>query len=158
LRTAFSARHPVSAIRSERNKLHMAGMIWNQEMSVGVKDLDDDHKELVALLNEMDEAIATGQGRDAINAIIGRLMESIKVHFAREEDFMAKSEFAGAVAHKREHDETLKAAVQWQEHFKDASSPVMLPESLNRFQSWLDNHIQGADMQYGPHLNAKGIH
>jgi len=135
----------------------MTEMIWNETMSVGVCGLDDDHKELVALLNEMDEAVAAGQSKDAINAIIDRLMESIKTHFAREEDLMAKSGFPGAAEHTREHDETLKAVLEWQAHFRSASSPMMSPEILSGFQSWLDNHIQGADMVYGPYLNAKGI-
>ena len=135
----------------------MTEMIWNESMSVGVGGLDEDHKELVALLNEMDEAVACGQSRDAINAIIDRLMEAVKTHFAREEDLMAKAGFPGAAEHTREHDETLKAILQWQAHFRSSSSPMMSPEILSRFQSWLDNHIQGADLVYGPYLNAKGI-
>jgi len=141
-----------------RGELQMAEMIWNEKMSVGVQDLDDDHKKLVALLNEMDEAVVAGQSRDAVNAIIDRLMVSIKAHFAREEDFMAKSDFPGAAEHHREHDETLMAILEWQAHFKTASSSILSPEVLNRFQSWLDNHIQGADMQYGPHMNSKGFY
>ena len=135
----------------------MAEMIWNETMSVGVGGLDDDHKELVALLNEMDEAVAAGQNRDAINAIIDRLTESIKTHFAKEEALMAKSGFPGAAEHTREHDETLKAVLEWQAHFRSSSAPMMSPEILSGFQSWLDNNIQGADMVYGPYLNAKGI-
>jgi hypothetical protein len=35
----------------------------------------------------------------------------------------------------------------------------MIPHELvNSLQSWLDNHIQGADLKYGPHMNAHGIH
>jgi hemerythrin len=133
-------------------------MAWNEEVSVGVQKWDDDHNGLIAFMNQMHEAIAMGQTRQAINAIVDRLVESVKAHCAREEAFFVQSGFAGAPAHHFEHDQMLRTALEWQAHFNSGSSPAMTMDVLSRFKSWLDNHIQGADMQYGPHLNSKGIH
>jgi hemerythrin len=135
----------------------MAQMNWNDKMSVGVEEMDGDHQELIALLNEIDASVAADQSRDATNEIIDRLMKSVKAHFDREQDLLEKSGFAGAAAHHREHDEMLRTARDWQAHFKDASFSKLSLEAVSGFQSWLDNHIQGADMLYGPHLNAMGI-
>jgi hemerythrin len=135
----------------------MAQMIWNEKMSVGVEEMDGDHQELIALLNEIHAAVAADQSRDATNEIIDRLMKSVKAHFDREQNLLEKSGFSGAAAHHREHDEMLRTARDWQAHFKDASFSKLSLEAVSGFQSWLDNHIQGADMLYGPHLNAMGI-
>jgi hemerythrin-like metal-binding protein len=136
----------------------MADLIWNEQMSVGVQAMDDDHKELVVLMNELHEVVVSGQSRNALNDVIDRIMKSAKAHFGKEEDLLFKAGFPGADAHHSEHEQMLKTGLEWQAYFKDVSSPAMSLEAMSGFQSWLDNHIQGADMLYGQHLNAKGIY
>ena len=138
---------------SDRNRPDMTKMIWNEAMKVGVEELDEDHIKLVALLNEVADAIATSQGRDTVNEILGRLMESMKAHFAREEDFLVKSGYPGAAEHQSEHDQILRTALELQARFRNDGSPMISVELVSTLQSWLGNHIQGADMQYGPRLN-----
>jgi hemerythrin-like metal-binding protein len=135
----------------------MTPMIWTGEMSVGVKELDDDHKQLIDLLNEALETLSSGQSREVLAEVLGRLVEKTKAHFAHEERLFDRTGFAGAEAHHREHDLMLATALKWQAHFKSGCPPILSVEDLNGFESWLDNHIQGADMLYGPHLNAAGI-
>jgi hemerythrin-like metal-binding protein len=136
----------------------MTKMLWNQEMGVGVQELDEDHKELVTLLNEVEDATATGQRRDSINEIVDRLMESVKTHFAREEAFLVEFGYPGAAAHQCEHDLMLRTGLELQARFRSDSSPMISLESVSSLRSWLDNHIQGADRQYGPHLNTHGVY
>lgn len=135
----------------------MTPMIWTEEMSVGVKGLDDDHKQLIDLLNEALESLSSGQSREVLGEVLDRLVEKIKAHFAHEESLFDRTGFAGAEAHRREHDLVLATALKWQAHFKSGYPPILSLDDLGSFESWLDNHIQGADMLYGPHLNAAGI-
>jgi hemerythrin len=136
----------------------MAPMIWTEKMSVGVKELDDDHKQLIDLLNEAHEGLSRGQSREALEEVLDRLVEKTMSHFAHEEALFNRTGFPGAEAHRREHDLMLGTALQWHAHFKSGCPPFLSEENISGFESWLDNHIQGADMLYGPHLNAKGIH
>ena len=62
----------------------MADLIWNEQMSVGVQAMDDDHKELVVLMNELHEVVVSGQSRNALNDVIDRIMKSAKAHFGKE--------------------------------------------------------------------------
>lgn len=136
----------------------MTTMIWNEEMTVGVEELDRDHKKLIALLNEVEDAISAGRSSDSMNEILQRVMESVKSHFAREEKFLFDSGYPDAAARRSEHDLILKTGLELQARFRNSSSSMNSHELRSSLQNWLDNHIQGADMKFGPHLNAHGIH
>lgn len=133
-------------------------MVWTEEMSVGVEALDNDHRGLIDLLNQAHERLSTGQSREVVGEVLDRLVSRTTTHFAREEAFFEQTGFPGAEAHRREHDLMLGQALKWHAHFKSGLPPFLSVEQILGFQSWLDNHIQGADMLYGPHLKAKGVY
>ena len=81
----------------------MTLMTWNDEMSVGVKELDDDHKQLIGMLNMAQETLSSARSREALEEVLDRLVEVTKVHFAHEETLFDRTGFPGAEAHRREH-------------------------------------------------------
>ncbi|MGA2672199.1 MAG: bacteriohemerythrin [Terracidiphilus sp.] len=132
-------------------------MTWTEEMSVGVKILDNDHKALIRMLNELHDGITTGRTRMALESVLEGLSRYTKIHFAREERLFAQAGFPGAAAHKAEHDLMARRVMNMQSRFENGQSLELSLEAMNFIKSWLTNHIQGSDMEYGPHLNAKGI-
>ncbi len=133
-------------------------MTWNEKMSVGVKVLDDDHKRLVALVNELHDALKTGHGKDALGKILDSLVTYTKSHFAREEQFFARTNYPDSAAHKKEHDDLTNQVLQVQAKFNSGASTGLSLQVMNFLRDWLTNHIQGSDKKYGPYLNSKGIH
>ncbi len=133
-------------------------MTWNEKMSVGVKVLDDDHKRLVALVNELHDALKTGHGKDALGKILDSLVTYTKSHFAREEQFFARRNYPDSAAHKKEHDDLTNQVLQVQAKFNSGASTGLSLQVMNFLRDWLTNHIQGSDKKYGPYLNSKGIH
>lgn len=136
----------------------MPFMSWSDDMSVGVAAIDDDHKKLVGMVNELHDGMLAGHAKDALGTVLDRLIKYTQVHFAREEEFFAKTGYAESAAHKKEHSDLVKAVVELQTRFKTASSSTLSMEVMSFLRNWLVNHIQGSDKKYGPHLNAKGIH
>ena len=136
----------------------MALMTWNQNMSVGVKVLDDDHKRLVALINELHDALKTGHGKDALGKILDSLVSYTKSHFAHEEQFFARTNYPDSAAHKKQHDDLTKQVLEVQTKFKNGATGNLSLEVMMFLKDWLTNHIQGSDKKYGPYLNSKGIH
>ena len=133
-------------------------MTWNEKMSVGVKVLDDDHKRLVALVNELHDALKTGHGKDALGKILDSLVTYTKSHFAREEQFFARTNYPDSAAHKKEHDDLTNQVLLVQAKFNSGASTGLSLQVMNFLRDWLTNHIQGSDKKYGPYLNSKGIH
>jgi hemerythrin len=138
--------------------LRMALVTWTERLSVGVKVLDDDHKKLIGILNELHEAVQTGDGRESLGSTLGGLIDYMKVHFAREEHFFQQTKYAAAVAHKKLHDHFAKQVLAVQEKYKAGASSTTSLELMIYLKNWLVTHIQGEDMKYRSHLNSKGIH
>ena len=132
-------------------------MTWTEEMSVGVKVLDNDHKELIRLLNELNDGIEAGRTRATLESVLEGLLRYTKVHFAREERFFAQTGFPGAAAHKAEHDHLTRRVMNLQSRFESGQSLELALEAINFLKQWLAGHVQGCDQKYTSHLNAKGI-
>jgi len=132
-------------------------MTWTDKLSVGVKVIDDDHKKLVSMVNELYDGITAGHGKEALGKVLDELVNYTKFHFKREEDFFAKTGYPAAVAHKKEHDDLTTQVLDVQAKYKSGAMATLSLEVMNFLKNWLVNHIQGSDKKYGPHLNAKGI-
>jgi hemerythrin len=50
-------------------------MTWTEKLSVGVGVLDEDHKKLVGMLNELYDAMQAGHGRDSLGRILNALVQ-----------------------------------------------------------------------------------
>jgi hemerythrin len=133
-------------------------MMWNDRLSVGVKVLDDDHKKLVGMINQLFDAIQSGHGKDSLGKILDGLIDYTKVHFAREEQFFVQTGYGASAAHKKEHDDLTRQVLDVQKKYNAGVTGTLSLEVMNFLKNWLLTHIQGSDQKYGPHLNGKGIH
>jgi hemerythrin len=132
-------------------------MTWTAKLSVGVGVLDEDHKRLVAMVNELYDSMQAGHGKETLGRILNDLVEYTKVHFAREEKFFAQTAYPASAAHKQEHDTLTQQVLDVQQKYSSGASAALSIDVLRFLKSWLINHIQGSDQKYRPHLNAKGI-
>lgn len=86
---------------------------WKPEYSVSVTRFDTDHKKLFSLLNELNEAMAHGQGRFVIGNVLEELLNYTRQHFAAEERAMRMAGYMDVAQHVSEH----LALTQRVEHF-----------------------------------------
>ncbi len=132
-------------------------MTWTEKLSVGVAVLDEDHKRLVGMVNELYDSMQAGHGKETLGRILNDLVRYTKEHFAREEKFFAQTGYPAAAAHKHEHDALTQQVIEVQQKYMSGASAALSIDVLRFLKSWLINHIQGSDQKYRPHLNAKGI-
>ncbi len=132
-------------------------MTWNEKFSVGVQMLDDDHKKLVGMVNQLYDGIQAGSGKDVLAKILDGLIDYTKVHFGHEEQFFSKTNYADTAVHKKEHADLTQQVLDVQRKYKAGISGTLSLEVMNFLKNWLINHIQGSDKKYGPYLNSKGI-
>lgn len=132
-------------------------MQWSDRLSVGVKQFDDEHKQLVGMLNELYDAAQAGHAKDALGRILDRLISYTKVHFANEEMLMIRHKYPGYEAHIAEHRALAKQVVDVQAKFHAGASAALSMEVLNFLKNWLNTHINGTDKKYGPFLAEKGV-
>ena len=133
-------------------------MTWQDSMSVGVKLLDDDHKKLIGMVNELHDGILEGRRKEALGHVLDELVKYTKIHFMHEEDMFSKTKYPAGAAHKKEHDDLVQKAADLQARFKTGPTSMLSLEVMGFLKSWLNHHIGGSDKAYTKHLNASGIH
>ncbi len=63
----------------------MALMQWNEKMSVGMTELDADHKELIKVINQLGTIAEDEARQSAIRQSLFGLLRYAEYHLAREE-------------------------------------------------------------------------
>jgi len=134
----------------------MALMTWSNDLSVNVTQIDEQHKKLVGMLNDLHDAMKQGKGSDTSGKVLSGLVEYVASHFATEEKLMKEHAYPEYLKHKLEHDSLTKQALDLQKQFHEGK-PVLTVELMKFLKDWLSNHILGTDKKYGPYLNSKGI-
>jgi hemerythrin-like metal-binding protein len=131
-------------------------MVWNDRLSVGVAVIDEDHKKLLGLTNELYDAIVDRRGKEVLGRILDDLVDYTTFHFAREEQLFSQIGYQFAAEHKKIHDELIRQVTEIQGRYRNGS-PALTLEVMDFLKSWLFDHILGSDAKYAPSFKAKGI-
>ena len=134
----------------------MAVMIWNETYSVGVRELDDQHKSLIHMINEMHYAMNNDKGQEVISSIVEQMFDYMETHFTTEEGYMRNYEYLGLVAHQQKHEEFRIKAKDLRERIT-AGEFVLSFEIVQFLSDWLQKHIMVTDMKYISHFTEKGV-
>lgn len=134
----------------------MALVTWKDTLSVGVDMIDNQHRTLIELLNQLDERVRAGGAPMVLSGALDRLIWHTAMHFADEEALMKSNGYPEAAGHVAEHYGLVKAAINLQKRL--AISPGDLSEGDMIFmRDWLQQHLQGSDRRLGEFLQARGV-
>jgi hemerythrin len=135
-------------------EMRMAYLEWNDTFSVEIKQIDEQHKKLFSLFNDLHEAMQKGMGGKIINRILKELRDYTSYHFAAEESWMKMLNYPGLAKHKQEHQEAIKQVNKFIIEYARGSKAVPY-EVLKFLSNWLQNHILQIDREYAPYLKGK---
>jgi hemerythrin len=130
---------------------------WTPEFSVSVQRFDSEHKKLIALINELNDAMAAGRGRTLIAHTLQELSEYVRRHFAAEEAAMRRAGYPGIEAHIAEHRALSEQVAKYYDEFT-SNTGTNAVDLLFFLRNWLQKHILKTDRSYGAALNQAGIH
>lgn len=118
---------------------------WNDAMSVGIEEIDQQHRQIIQYINEVDMAIKTAQP-DRIAPVLTKLAEYAASHFTLEEEIMAQANYPALKEHRKVHEAYAQKIRHFQERHKagqdigrDLRSDLII---------WLTDHIQRDDQDY----------
>ena len=133
-------------------------MIWSQRYSLQVKEIDDQHKKLFAIANNLHEAVSQAQSRELIGEILDELVDYTNYHFSTEEAYMDRYHYPDpeAAEHRNEHRELVEKVIAIQRRFHSDEADVTL-DLLIFLVEWLQHHIGVIDKKLGRFLNSKGL-
>ena len=129
----------------------MKDLVVDHILSVGVDEIDDDHRKLVSLFNMLNHSITEGDDPDYLEAILKELISCTAWHFSHEERLMLKYGYEGIAEHKTEHQELIQSARELQQKILQAGK-LVANEDIEFLERWLTEHILTADMRLGAYL------
>lgn len=128
---------------------------WTDTLSVGIEEIDEQHKFLVDLVNKMHEAIHQRHGSDVVNSILKDLADYTRIHFAVEESLMRILNYPDYEQHKEIHEELLASVADLQEKVASGKKSIGF-ELMHFLKTWLTKHIMEEDMQYSSFFISAG--
>lgn len=124
----------------------MALIDWKPEFSVGIDDVDQEHQELIALINEVYESLKRKDvTKSQVTDGLGEIHARIAAHFALEEYIMQQARYDRLTEHKADHDLLLGDIVDIIERY-EADAYFKYEEVLSEhLRDWFTVHFQTHD-------------
>ena len=129
----------------------MKDLVWDKILSVGIDEIDEDHRKLVNIFNILNLAINDRSTPQYLAAVLDELINCTVWHFSHEERLMLKYNYDRFDEHKTEHRELIKSAKELQQKVLQ-SGCLVAHEDLEFLEQWLTEHILSADMKLGSFL------
>jgi len=131
-------------------------MTWDDSYSVKVRAIDEEHKQLFKMINDLHDAMKSGQGSMVVAKVLDRLIQYTRIHFANEEDAMAQADYPEFVPHVAAHRALTQQVEELSVKVKGGSAGVSV-EVMDFLQRWLTDHILHMDHKYTPFLNGPRV-
>ena len=134
----------------------MAVFTWSEKYSVHVEKMDNQHKKLFDLINQLHEAMSTGKGNEVMEGILKGLRDYSITHFTEEEKYMASFGYSGLSEQKKMHKMFIDTIDEYEQRATDKKLGLSI-DVLHFLRDWLIQHIQSTDAKYGDTFNAHGM-
>ena len=134
----------------------MAFMTWRDQYSVGVETLDNQHKAILRILNELHAASLRGKAQEVAGPLLSQLVSLASEHFSAEERLMESTKFPGLAEPRAKHREMAGriADLASRHEKRDAAVYLQLLYFVRDYQS---KHMQNEDQEYARWLSAHGV-
>ena len=130
---------------------------WDQSMTTGIDTVDDQHKQLIAWLNNLLAVMSQGRGQTEIQRLLDDLGGYAATHFGHEEDCMLRYKCPAAQANAKAHSEFLQVFGGFKAEFeRDGATAHLLVRVQGELMRWLIVHIKGTDAQLYPCVKGLG--
>ena len=129
--------------------------VWTPELSVGVTEMDNQHKKLIDIINRLHDAMKVGKGKDVLSGLLKEMEAYTQFHFTAEEKYMQQFSYSGLVSQKKEHQAFIDKVKVFITDFNNGK--MIGIDTMDFLKNWLSKHIQGIDKQYSKVFNEHGL-
>ena len=131
-------------------------MEWSEQFDLKVEQMNDQHRVLIDLMNDLYDLNDAGATMSQIVVALDKLGDASTRHFSEEEEYMESINYPEEdfERHKLIHKDLLARYAGHVADFKagDGSLP---DEFFGFLRLWLAAHIKGIDMKYGNFANSR---
>jgi len=131
----------------------MIVMDWKESYSINIPQIDEHHKHLFSLLNELYGKCIIRAPYPELRILFDSLIDYATYHFAEEERLMKENSFPGIEAHQKEHEKFTKRVVELDNDYHSEKDHIFL-ETAAFIHNWIQDHILKTDAEFGRFIAA----
>ncbi len=129
---------------------------WSNEFSVGVKEMDEQHKKLIGMINRLIKEQKILTDPQTIADLLTEMTDYAQVHFRAEEYLMAEYDYPQKDKQEQQHQAFINKTIAF--YSAAELGPNILSTALLDFlRIWLVEHILEQDMKYKDFFKSKGL-
>jgi len=131
-------------------------IIWDSYYSIGYDLIDEQHKKLIDLINELYASFIKGNAKEKAPLILEEMIKYTDYHFKTEEKFFEKYNYIETDEHKIIHKSFVDKAVELKTGV-DSGKVTVSYDIMNFLRKWLLEHILGEDKKFAAFFKEKNI-
>jgi methyl-accepting chemotaxis protein len=124
--------------------------VFTESLSVGVAELDADHKNLLELIDRLSQA----RGYKQVALLAAEVADHLHLHFRHEEDLLEAYGWSGLAAHRDEHNHFERRLTELTATLTRDNADRFAIELRDTLNQWFQAHVANSDMRYRDHMRA----
>lgn len=129
---------------------------WHESLSIGIAEIDNQHKELISRFERFLKACDTNRGGVELKNTLDFLEEYSIKHFRDEEKFQLEHKYPGYETHKKEHESFIVNLGKMRSEIdREGATLHHIIATNNMLIKWLVGHISASDGAIGTFLRKK---
>ena len=129
---------------------------WDEKYSVGIQSIDEQHKEIFRLMDQLFQALKSGKAAQSVLRIIAALKHYAITHFEKEEYLFRQFKFEDSASHIREHEQFIEKITALKADAKSGRLASSF-ELLHFLKIWINHHIMVVDKGYSECFQKNGL-
>lgn len=129
---------------------------WLQIFELGLSNIDDDHREMLALMKSVGAA-ASDDNFDLCSDFMDKLVDTTEAHFQREEALLEEAGYPDVNFHALVHSRLIARANEMKNTFKAINSRQNLEEGCSEMLALFLDEAIAADLHFKSFLQDKGL-
>ena len=130
---------------------------WSEALSVGIPEIDAEHRQFILLVNQLNEAIIGRMDVDEIKKRMQAILDDAVMHFAHEEYLFREWGYPEADMHAIKHAQAVQALSEIMGKFERGALDYEWIDAGLKVKEALIQHLLKEDMKYRDYCNAAGI-
>jgi hemerythrin-like metal-binding protein len=129
----------------------MALIEWKEQFSVGVADVDHEHRELIGLINKLHDAMSGEHATLTVPDFLGEIYAHVSAHFALEEKIMREHNYDQYLDHKEDHERLLDEIRDIMDDYEE-NAYFSDDDFASHVERWFTGHFSTKDSRLHKHL------
>ena len=128
---------------------------WSDCLSVDVPEMDEQHRQFIARVNELNQAIIECEDKASVGRRMKLMLAQAAEHFAHEEALLDRCKFPQAAAHRAKHAELTAQFDRVMREFEETELSFVWALKGLSLKQRLVEHLLREDMQYRDFLRTR---